>query len=149
MPSRPAHRRCRPQHLDHLGPHGRPAGLQRRAADVIPHDNVCDGPESCREAVRLQIGRGADVIKIATTGGVNSRIGAGLGAQMFEDEARALIETAQLYGKKVAVHAHGADGIKLALRLGADSIEHGTIFDDETIQLFRQPVPTTSRPCRR
>lgn len=116
--------------------------------ETVPHDNVCNGPDSCREAVRLQVGRGADVIKIATTGGVNSRIGAGLGAQMFEDEARALIETAHLYGLKVAVHAHGADGINLALRLGADSIEHGTIFDDETLRLFRQSgayyVPTLS-----
>jgi imidazolonepropionase-like amidohydrolase len=116
--------------------------------ETIPHDNVCDDTASCREAVRIQIGRGADVIKIATTGGVNSRIGAGLGAQMFEDEARALIDTAHLYGKKVAVHAHGADGIDLALRLGADSIEHGTLFDDETIGLFRRSgayyVPTLS-----
>ncbi|WP_426041781.1 amidohydrolase family protein [Brevundimonas sp. TWP2-3-4b1] len=111
-------------------------------------ENVCNGVESCREAVRIQVGRGADVIKIATTAGVNSRIGAGLGVQMFEDEARALIETAHLYGKKVAVHAHGADGIDLALRLGADSIEHGTIFDDNTIRLFRESgayyVPTLS-----
>lgn len=114
----------------------------------IAHDNVCNGVDSCREAVRLQVGRGADVIKIATTGGVNSRIGAGLGAQMFEDEAKALIDTAHLYGKKVAVHAHGADGINLALRMGADSIEHGTIFDDETLQLLRRTrayyVPTLS-----
>jgi imidazolonepropionase-like amidohydrolase len=116
--------------------------------ETIPHDNVCNGVESCREAVRLQVGRGVRVIKIATTGGVNSRIGAGLGAQMFEDEARALIETAHLYGLKVAVHAHGADGVNMALRLGADSIEHGTIFADETLRLFRQSqayyVPTLS-----
>ncbi|MBC6981596.1 amidohydrolase family protein [Caulobacter sp. 17J80-11] len=116
--------------------------------EAIPHDNVCDGPESCREAVRLQIGRGADVIKIATTGGVNSRLGAGLGAQMFDDEAKALIETAHLYGKKVAVHAHGADGIKLALRYGADSIEHGTLMDEESVKLFLKTgayyVPTLS-----
>ena len=123
-------------------------GLNDELREHIPHDNVCDDVGSCREAVRLQISRGADVIKIATTGGVNSRIGAGLGAQMFEDEARALIETAHLYGKRVAVHAHGADGIALALRLGADSIEHGTIFDDETIRLLRDSgadyVPTLS-----
>jgi imidazolonepropionase-like amidohydrolase len=79
---------------------------------------------------------------------VNSRIGLGLGAQMFEDEARAIVETAHLYGKKVAVHAHGADGINLALRVGADSIEHGTLLDDESIRLFRQSrayyVPTLS-----
>lgn len=114
----------------------------------IAHDNVCNGAESCREAVRLQVGRGVDLIKIATTGGVNSRVGAGLGAQMFDDEAKALIDTAHLYGKKVAVHAHGADGINLALRMGADSIEHGTIFDDETLQLLRRTrayyVPTLS-----
>lgn len=123
-------------------------GLSDELREHVDHDNVCNDAASCREAVRLQIGRGADVIKIATTAGVNSRIGAGLGAQMFEDEARALIDTAHLYGKKVAVHAHGADGINLALRLGADSIEHGTIFDDETIGLFRRSgayyVPTLS-----
>lgn len=123
-------------------------GLNDELREHTPHDNVCDDVASCREAVRIQIGRGADVIKIATTGGVNSRIGAGLGAQMFEDEARALIDTAHLYGKKVAVHAHGADGIAMALRLGADSIEHGTIFDDQTLGLFRQSgayyVPTLS-----
>ena len=111
-------------------------------------DNLCDGAESCRRAVRRQVARGVDVIKIATTGGVNSRIGLGLGKQMFDDEAKALIETAHLYGKKVAVHAHGADGIVLALRYGADSIEHGTLLDDEGIELFRKTgayyVPTLS-----
>jgi imidazolonepropionase-like amidohydrolase len=111
-------------------------------------ENLCDGPDECRKAVRLQIGRGADVIKIATTGGVNSRIGAGLGQQMFEDEARAIVETAHLYGKKVAVHAHGADGIAVALRAGADSIEHGTLMDDAAIALFKKTgayyVPTLS-----
>lgn len=123
-------------------------GFNDDLREAMPHDNVCNGPESCREAVRIQVGRGADVIKIATTGGVNSRIGRGVGAQMFEDEARALIDTAHLYGLKVAVHAHGAEGVNLALRLGADSIEHGTIFDEETLRLFRQSgayyVPTLS-----
>ena len=67
---------------------------------------------------------------------------------MFDDEAQALIETAHLYGKKVAVHAHGADGINLALKHGADSIEHGTLLDDESIKLFLKSgayyVPTLS-----
>lgn len=111
-------------------------------------ENVCDGADSCRKAVRVQVQRGADVIKIATTGGVNSRIGAGVGAQMFDDEARAIVQTANLYGKKVAVHAHGADGINMALRAGASSIEHGTLLDDESIRLFKQTgaylVPTLS-----
>jgi imidazolonepropionase-like amidohydrolase len=89
-----------------------------------------------------------DVIKIATTGGVNSRIGAGLGAQMFDDETKAIVDTARLYGKKVAVHAHGADGINMALAAGAASIEHGTMLDDESIRLFKRAgawlVPTLS-----
>jgi imidazolonepropionase-like amidohydrolase len=110
--------------------------------------NLCDGVESCRRAVRRQIAQGADLIKMSITGGVNSPIGLGLEAQMFEDEARAVIETARLYGKKVAVHAHGADGIRLALRLGADSIEHGTLLDEEGLRLFRESgayyVPTLS-----
>jgi imidazolonepropionase-like amidohydrolase len=110
--------------------------------------NTCDGVEACRRAVRRQVAQGADVIKLAITGGVNSRIGAGLGVQMFEDEARAVVETARMYGKKVAVHAHGADGINLALRLGVDSIEHGTLLDKQGLQLFRRSgayyVPTLS-----
>ncbi|MGS1016260.1 amidohydrolase family protein [Allosphingosinicella humi] len=123
-------------------------GLREELHDDIPHENLCDGPDECRKAVRRQIGRGADVIKIATTGGVNSRIGAGLGQQMFDDEAKAIVETAHLYGKKVAVHAHGADGIAVALRAGADSIEHGTLMNDEDIALFKKTgayyVPTLS-----
>lgn len=98
--------------------------------------NTCDGAEDCRRAVRLQVARGADVIKFASTGGVNSRIGAGLGKQMFEDEAKAIVDTAKLFGKKVSAHAHGADGILLALQAGVDSIEHGTILDPETIDAF-------------
>ena len=112
------------------------------------HENLCDGADACRRAVRLQVARGVDVIKIATTGGVNSRIGAGLGQQMFDDEVRAIVETARLYGKKVAVHAHGADGVKVALAAGVNSIEHGTTLDDECLELFRKSgayyVPTLS-----
>lgn len=118
--------------------------------DLVAHlpnpENLCDSVESCRKVVRRQIDRGADVIKFATTGGVNS--GTGLATRMYPDEAKALVDTAHAYGRKVAVHAHGADGIKLALRAGADSIEHGTVMDDEVIRLFRQTgayyVPTLS-----
>ena len=118
--------------------------------DLVAHlpspENLCDGVDSCRKVVRRQIDRGADVIKFATTGGVNS--GTGLATRMYEDEARALVETAHAYGRKVAVHAHGADGIKLALRAGADSIEHGTVMDDEILRLMKKQgtyyVPTLS-----
>lgn len=114
----------------------------------VEQDNVCDGADACRRAVRMQIRRGVDVIKIATTGGVNSRIGAGLGRQIFDDEVKALVDTAHLYGKKVAVHAHGQDGINAALSAGADSIEHGTLLDDASVALFKTAgayyVPTLS-----
>ncbi len=124
-------------------------GRVGRADDVeslIHTENLCDGPDDCRRAVRRQIGRGAEVIKFATTGGVNS--GTGLTIRMNEAEARALVETAHSYGRKVAVHAHGAEGIKLAVLAGADSIEHGTVMDDEIIKLMRERrtfyVPTLS-----
>lgn len=110
--------------------------------------NVCDGADGCRRATRHQIGRGADVIKMTITGGVNSRIGAGLGSQMFDDEAAAVVETARLFGRKVAVHAHGSDGILQALKLGVDSIEHGTMLTEEVIALWAKSktyyVPTLS-----
>lgn len=105
---------------------------------VYRGENLCDGSTECRRAVRLQIARGVDVIKIATTGGVNSRVGAGLGQQMFADEAKALVETAHMAGKKVAVHAHGADGILLALNAGADSIEHGTMLDAKGMAMMKK-----------
>ena len=125
-------------------------GYRDELHEVLERErDTCDGADDCRRIVRKQISRGVDVIKMATTGGVNSRIGLGLGAQMFEDEAKAIVETAHLYGKKVAVHAHGADGIKIALRAGADSIEHGTLADDETLKLFLSiEEPTTCRRSR-
>ena len=122
-------------------------GLADDVGEALVHtDNLCDGADDCRRAVRRQVGRGADVIKFATTGGVNS--GTGLATRMAEDEARALVETAHAYGRKVAVHAHGAEGIKLAVRAGADSIEHGTVMDDEILKLMKEHrtfyVPTLS-----
>jgi imidazolonepropionase-like amidohydrolase len=123
-------------------------GLVEDLHPAIAPDNICDGAEECRRAVRAQVRRGADVIKTMTTGGVNSRIGAGLGAQMFSDEIKAIVDTARLYGKRVAVHAHGADGINIALAAGAHSIEHGTLLDEESIRLFKRTgayyVPTLS-----
>ena len=124
-------------------------GFREELHPVFEEDRTtCDGADDCRRAVRKQISRGVDLIKIATTAGVNSRIGLGLGAQMFDDEVKAIVETAHLYGKKVAVHAHGADGIAMALRAGADSIEHGTLIDEEVLKLFRTSkayyVPTLS-----
>ncbi|MGH9146716.1 MAG: amidohydrolase family protein, partial [Vicinamibacterales bacterium] len=112
--------------------------------------NLCNGAEDCRRAVRGQIGQGADVIKFTATGGVNSNIAGGLGQQMFADEMKAIVDTAHLFGRKVAAHAHGADGIKAALEAGVDSIEHATYTDAETNALFKRSsawlVPTMVAP---
>ncbi|HET9355315.1 MAG TPA: amidohydrolase family protein [Sphingomicrobium sp.] len=125
---------------------GRGALNDELVAHFPAPENLCDSAESCRRTVRRQVDRGADVIKFATTGGVNS--GTGLATRMLEEEARALVETAHAYGRKVAVHAHGADGIKLALKAGAHSIEHGTVMDDEIVRTMRAKgtyyVPTLS-----
>lgn len=103
-----------------------------------PFIGVADGPYEARKAVRHQVKRGADVIKLTATGGVLSATAAGTGQQFFDDELEAIVETAHSLGRRVAAHAHGADGIKAALRAGVDSIEHGSFLDDEAITLFKQ-----------
>jgi len=112
--------------------------------------NLCNGAEDCRRAVRSQISQGADVIKFTATGGVNSNIAGGLGQQMFDDEMKAIVDTAHLFGRKVAAHAHGADGIMAALRAGVDSIEHATYTDAATNAEFKRSkawlVPTMVAP---
>lgn len=102
-----------------------------------PSNGVIDGEDACRRAVRHQVKRGADCIKLTATGGVLSNIGAGTEQQLFEDELAAIVETAHLLGKRVASHAHGVRGIKAAVRAGVDSIEHGTFLDDEAIELMK------------
>jgi imidazolonepropionase-like amidohydrolase len=109
-------------------------------------EGIADGVAECRKAVRAQVKRGADVIKLTATGGVLSNTAAGVEQQFFADELEAIMDTGHLLGRRVAAHAHGATGIKAALRAGVDSIEHGTYLDDECIDLFRQTwaflVPT-------
>jgi imidazolonepropionase-like amidohydrolase len=112
--------------------------------------NTCNGADDCRRAVRRQISQGADVIKFTATGGVLSNIAGGLNQQLFDDEMKAIVDTARLFGRKVAAHAHGKDGIAAALRAGVDSIEHSTYTDAETNALFKKSnawlVPTMVAP---
>ena len=128
-------------------------GVNRSLSEIAGRDlgNLCNGPEDCRRATREQIGAGADVIKFAATGGVLSNVAGGLAQQMMEDEMRAIVQTAHMFGRKVAAHAHGMDGINAALRAGVDSIEHGTFTNDETFRLYRQGgayyVPTLLAPA--
>lgn len=116
--------------------------------DPGPKDGVINGPEEAAKAVRQRYKEGADLIKVTATGGVLSLAKSGLNPQFKEDEIRAVVETAHDYGFTVAAHAHGAEGMKRAIRAGVDSIEHGTMMDDEVIRLMKEHgtsyVPTIS-----
>ena len=113
-----------------------------------PEDGVVNSPEEGRQAVRARYKEGADLIKVTATGGVLSQARSGQNSQYTEDELRAIISTARDYGFRVAAHAHGNEGIKRAVRAGIDSVEHGTMMDEETIGLMKKHgtwyVPTIS-----
>jgi imidazolonepropionase-like amidohydrolase len=99
---------------------------------------IADGPDQVRHVVRAQLKHGVDLIKIHASGGVLSR-GDSPGAPQFTvAELRAAVEEAHAAGRKVAAHAHGAQGIKNAVTAGVDSIEHGSLIDDEGIALMVQ-----------
>src|SRR5215470_10488824 len=109
-------------------------------------EGVADGVPAVIAKTRDIIKYGADVIKIAATGGVLSK-GDSPGSEQFsDDEIRAIVTEAHRLGRKVAAHAHGAAGIKQADQAGVDSIEHGSFIDDEAIEMMTQQgtylVPT-------
>ncbi|WP_426172042.1 amidohydrolase family protein [Pseudoduganella sp. R-32] len=135
------------------GGHADPSNGQSRELRHLhgtpgPDEGVINSPDEARQAVRARYQEGADVIKITATGGVLSQASSGMNSQFDDSELKALIAAARDYGFKVAAHAHGADGMKRALRAGVDSIEHGTFMDDEAIALFKKTggwyVPTIS-----
>ncbi len=107
---------------------------------------MADGPYAARAAVRVQVKRGADWIKIAATGGVLDVVASGTDQQFKDDELEEIVSTAHMLGRKVAAHAHGAAGLNAALRAGVDTIEHGTFLDAASIELFKKTgawyVPT-------
>jgi imidazolonepropionase-like amidohydrolase len=99
---------------------------------------VADNPEDFRARVREQRKYGAEVIKVCATGGVFSRNTEPGQAQLHEEELRAIAEEAHFWGLKVAAHAHGAEGIKNAIRAGIDTVEHASLIDDEGIRLAKE-----------
>ncbi|HXB83685.1 MAG TPA: amidohydrolase family protein [Candidatus Acidoferrum sp.] len=138
---------------------GRIPGPRMRAAGAVlcmtgghgwPIGRAVDSPWDARKAVREQMWAGADCIKLIATGGVLTRGAVPGNAQLTPDELSSAIEEAHRHGLRVAAHAIGTQGIKNALRAGIDSIEHGTLLDDEAIELFKQRnvylVPTLSAP---
>jgi imidazolonepropionase-like amidohydrolase len=114
--------------------------------DVPLVRNLADGPDEIVKAVRTNLKHGADFIKVLATGAVLSR-GIPPEAQQYSDEElRAAVTEAARWGRYVAAHAHGAGGIKAAIRAGVRTIDHGSLLDDEAIAMLRSArawyVPT-------
>ncbi|MGA8535717.1 MAG: amidohydrolase family protein [Candidatus Tumulicola sp.] len=130
--------RCAGAVLCMTGGHGWPIG------------RMVDSPWDARKAVREQLFAGADCIKLIATGGVLTKGAVPGNAQLTPDELEAAVDEAHRHGLRAAAHAIGTLGIKNALRAGIDSIEHGTLLDDEAIALFKERrtylVPTLSAP---
>ena len=128
----------------HCDENGYKPGLQ----DNDYRTGVADGADEGRKAVRYQVKYGADVIKICATGGVLSE-GDAVGATQYTlEEMKAIVDEANKLDRKVAAHAHGTEGIKLAVRAGVSSIEHGSFLDEEGAKMMAQRgtflVPTIS-----
>lgn len=100
--------------------------------------SLADGVDQVRHVVRAQLKYGVDVIKIGATGGVLSK-GDSPGAPQYTlEELKAAADEAHMGGRKIAAHAHGAEGIKRAILAGIDSIEHASLVDDEGIRLAKE-----------
>src|SRR5262245_59241550 len=110
-------------------PRGRETGIE---------DGVANGPDQMRAAVRFNHKYGADVIKVCATGGVLSETDDVDTPQLTQAEMDALVDEAHALRRRVAVHAHGAEGAKRAIRAGVDSIEHGTFLDEEGLALMKK-----------
>jgi imidazolonepropionase-like amidohydrolase len=99
---------------------------------------VADGVDDIRKLVRFEVKNGADLIKLIATAGVLSEEESVGSPQYSVEEMTAAVQEAAMWGKKVAAHAHGTEGIKRAVRAGVASIEHGSLLDDEAIQLMKE-----------
>lgn len=116
--------------------------------DPGPKDGVMNGAEEAFKVVRQRYKDGSDVIKLTVTGGVLSLAKSGDNPQFTNAELEAVMAAAKDYNYVVAVHAHGAEGMKRAIRAGVDSVEHGTYMDEEAMKLMKRNgtwyVPTIS-----
>src|ERR1700751_1750192 len=111
-----------------------------------PIEGICSGPEECREAVRYQMKWGADVIKIAPSGGVLSESDPVDVPQLTPEELSAIVSEAHKWNRKVAAHCHGDNAARLAIAAGVDSIEHGSFLTADTLKTIKSQgvylVPT-------
>ena len=102
-----------------------------------PIEGICSGPEACREAVRYQMKWGADVIKIAASGGVLSESDPVDVPQLTPEELSAIITEAHKWNRKVSAHCHGDAAARLAIAAGVDSIEHGSFLTEDTLKIMK------------
>ena len=132
------------------GGHGDPTNGLRASlmGNPGPESGVINGPAEAAKVVRQRYKEGFDLIKISTTGGVLSLAKSGDAPLLADVELVAIVNTAKDYGFPVTTHAHGAEGMKRAIRAGVQTIEHGTYMDDEAIALMKERgtwlVPTIS-----
>ena len=105
---------------------------------LAPRPNIADTVDDVSRAVRRDIKYGADWIKLMASGGVLDPISDYRVEELSEEQMARAVEVAHRAGKKVMAHAEGAEGIKAAVRAGVDSIEHGTVMDEEGAQLMEQ-----------
>lgn len=114
----------------------------------LPHDpaagfgeNPCDGVESCVREVRRRVKLGADFIKIYSTGGVSTPGDGSDSLDFSRDETRAIVKEALKHGKRVATHAQGLEGIRIAVEAGVSTVEHGSWLDRETaVEMARKGI---------
>ena len=100
--------------------------------------SLADGVDEIRKAVRVRAKQGADLIKVMATAGVLTEEATAGAPQYSQEELNAVVEEAAMWDLKVAAHAHGAEGIKRAVRAGVVSIEHGSLIDEEGIRLMKE-----------
>lgn len=101
-------------------------------------EGIASGADAFRDAVRFEVKYGADVIKVCATGGVLSLTDEVDTPQLTQAEMDAIVDEARRLRKKTAAHAHGAEGAKVAIRAGIDSIEHGSFLDEEALRMMKE-----------
>jgi imidazolonepropionase-like amidohydrolase len=127
-------------YIGSTGSHGDINGFSPWLGDRTPPEmsGIADGVDEVRKKVRYLIKNGAEVIKFGATAGVLTEEASVGAPQYSQEEMNAIVAEARLHGIKVCAHAHGAEGIKMAIRAGVDSVEHGSLIDDEGIRMMKE-----------
>ena len=122
------------------GGHGDLVGFSPWLDSKLPREmtGIADGIDEIRKEVRYIIKNGADVIKFCASGGILSEEESAIAPQYTQEEMNAIVDEAKMWGKKACAHAHGAEAIKMAIKAGVASVEHGTLIDDEGIRLLKE-----------